>query len=195
MTSHSALTILVVMTTPCHPPATKMSVATKHYGCRVDAYPFKQLEGARMPMIGVFWVAGGQGIAKAERFADGVERVAGMLDSELTHAAVWESYRSAFDDPSIGAYCEYDHFPRGRVLYSIADARTVVYMDKRLFTRSNMEWVARMFDFDAKSARWARDPHYAPCVPIPHDLQLESCNDVDEIVGGCEHRIGQPDDE
>ena len=55
---------------------------------------------------------------------------------------------------------DYEQVTRGRVLYSTAQDKHIVYMDKTLFTPSIKQKIADFFGFNIRNALWKKDPHY-----------------------------------
>lgn len=84
----------------------------------------------------------------------------GLIDSPFQHITEWEQgqvYLPQFRDLS-GS--EYQECPRGRVVYSKAQNKTIVYMDKSLFSKSNKDEIKAHFGLTECRVAWKADPHY-----------------------------------
>lgn len=113
--------------------------------------------------IGVFWVYRGVVFGSARPISDGQEGVKGLVDSPDDHVTVWEGadgYRGTFPDL---LEREYQHVPRGRVLYRRETGRPLVYLDKTLNRPATRQLIACYFEFDAAKALWRTDLHYTTC--------------------------------
>ena len=84
----------------------------------------------------------------------------GLFDSPVQHVTEWEQrhvYLPRFRE-LIGS--EYQEFPRGRVVYSKALNKAIVYMDKSLFSKSNKDKIKANFRLTECRIAWKADPHY-----------------------------------
>ena len=115
-------------------------------------------------MIGIFWVYKGTVFGKARAVTEGEEYAPGIIDSPDNHADYWDDggdYLRRFPELR---FREYMDVPRGRVLYSRKDCRTVVYMDKALFSDSVKRKVREYFSMGDGAVAWHTDPHYTTSV-------------------------------
>lgn len=113
-----------------------------------------------MTKIGVFWVYKEVVFGKARPIAEGQEGIKGLMDSPDDHVGVWESadgYRGHFPELHES---EYQHVPRGRVLYHQETASPLVYLDKTLNGRATRQRIASFFGFKVGDASWRTDLHY-----------------------------------
>ena len=111
-------------------------------------------------MIGIFWVYDGVVFGTACDRASGDENVPGIIDSPATHTDFWDTdkeYRRLF--PEL-CFKEYIEVPRGRVLYSTAENKTIVYMDKTLFSDATKKLIQKFFHLHNQPISWRTDLHY-----------------------------------
>lgn len=111
-------------------------------------------------MIGIFWVHNSTVFGKARVVSEGDEYFPGIIDSPDSHTDFWDSdkgYIGLFPDLR---FCEYMDIPRGRVVFSVKDHRSIVYMDKALFANEVKQHVMNFFHLDAGAVVWRKDSHY-----------------------------------
>jgi len=113
-----------------------------------------------MSKIGVFWFFDGQVFGETTEFTEAQQSVLGLLDSEATHAAVWEKHSHFKSAKPILAHFEYQDIPRGRVLYQLSKRRFLVYLDKTLMNKKAKSAIAGYFGFTPQLADWKSDLHY-----------------------------------
>lgn len=138
----------------------------------------RNIEGVRegiqvdvLARVGIFWgVRDGRGplllvtdhtpLAVAEAYGD-------FLTHPRGHYEVWEGWRrlgplglSRQGLPSVIAWHEYEHFPRGRVVFDTRASRFIVYADRRLRTRDHLRRVLHAFGLDSAHCSVRSDLHY-----------------------------------
>lgn len=111
-------------------------------------------------MIGIFWVYQEAIIGKACDINEGEEGTPGIYDCPYNHSDFWENEKEHLVRFPELRFIEYMDIPRGRVLFSKNDDRTVVYMDKVLFRASTKRLIREFFSLDEESTEWRTDPHY-----------------------------------
>jgi len=112
------------------------------------------------PRIGIFWIYKDVILGRSCPLSDGVENVPGLVDSPDFHVDLWEN-TPGFTTPFpelVGS--EYQEVPRGRVLYSLEEDESIVYMDETLHSDKYKTMVSDFFDLDLCDIRWMTDPHY-----------------------------------
>ncbi|WP_316979809.1 hypothetical protein [Shumkonia mesophila] len=62
--------------------------------------------------------------------------------------------------PTAVMVCEYEEFPRGRIVYHVPDNRFTVYADRKLFAVELITRVIAAFDLPAKRCEVRADGHY-----------------------------------
>lgn len=128
---------------------------------------------AAAPCVGIVWgVRDGAGpvalvldrtpLAEAEPYGD-------VLTHPRGHHEVWEGWRRLGPAglvrrglPAVIAWHEYEHFPRGRVVFGARTSRFTLYTDDRLRTPAVLPRVLRAFGLDAARCGACSDPHYRP---------------------------------
>lgn len=117
-----------------------------------------------MAAIGIFWVYKGVVFGKKTTIAEGEEALTGMVDSPFNHVDFWDSDTDLHRQFPELVHLEYQHLPRGRVLYLRAQASPLVYLDRTLNTRVTRTLIARFFEFEPEQAVWRSDLHYTTCL-------------------------------
>jgi hypothetical protein len=111
---------------------------------------------AGAPMVGIFWVIEGEFIpystplAKAEDWGE-------YKNDPRGHYQVWESLRRA--SPKLRDL-EYDHYPRGRVVFNREEKRFTVFLKASLLTSSATAVILREFNLPADRTDFKTDIHY-----------------------------------
>lgn len=126
-------------------------------------------EGA--PHVGIFWgvrdgpaalhiVTDTTPLADAESYGDFLTHPAG-------HYEVWEAWRhlgpaclATRGLPQAIAWHEYEHFPRGRVVYHCPTARFTVYADRALQADAVMTRILDAFRLEQAQCDIKSDAHY-----------------------------------
>lgn len=124
-----------------------------------------------LPCVGIIWgVPDGHGplrlvtdcipLAQAETYGD-------CLTLPRGHHEVWESWRRLGPArlarrglPALIAWHEYEHFPRGRVVFDTRTARFTFYADRKLQAPTVLRRVLHAFDLDTARCEVQSDPHY-----------------------------------
>ncbi len=135
---------------------------------KMDSDP---LDAADRPTVGIVWgVRDGAGplllvtdrtpLAEAEPYGDFLTHPGG-------HHDVWEGWRRLGPAglaqrrlPSLIAWHEYEHFPRGRVVFDTTTRRFTLYADRKLQTPRVLREVLRVFGLDPARCAVRTDPHY-----------------------------------
>ena len=124
-----------------------------------------------LPCVGIVWgVPDGHGplrlvfdrtlLAAAETYGDHLTHPRG-------HHEVWEGWRRLGPAglarrrlPPLIAWHEYEHFPRGRVVFDTRTARFTLYAARRLQAAAVLSRVLHVFGLDPARCRVRSDPHY-----------------------------------
>lgn len=112
-----------------------------------------------MARIGVFWFYQGAVLGIAEEWEEGEEWVKGLFDSKLEHAQVWE-HPGFLGKYQTLKHSEYSTLPRGRVLFSVTENLSIVYLDQCLSRQKQKAAIMRFFDIPSGKVRWRKDLHY-----------------------------------
>lgn len=130
-----------------------------------------------LPAVGILWgVRGGERavvlvtdltpLAEAEPFGE-------FLTHPRGHYEVWEGWRrlgaaelAKRGLPAAIAWHEYEHFPRGRVVFHTVANRFTLYADRRLQTAPILARIFGAFGLDPARCEVRSDSHYRPA----HDL-------------------------
>lgn len=130
-----------------------------------------QQDSAAQPSVGIIWgvrdergplllVTDRTALAEAEAYGDCLTHFRG-------HYEVWEGWRrlgpmglARRGLPPLIAWHEYEHFPRGRVVFDTATGRFTFYADRRLQAPAVLRDVLRAFGLDPARCVVRSDPHY-----------------------------------
>ena len=113
-----------------------------------------------MSKIGIFWVYKNTVIGKVRKLEDGEESVIGLIDSPDSHIALWEHHQCFLEQFSELHGTEYQDVPRGRVIYSTKDKKTIIYLDKALHTEQTKKIISDFFELRTANVSWKADKHY-----------------------------------
>lgn len=123
------------------------------------------------PCVGIVWgVPDGHGplrlvfdrtrLAAAETYGDHLTHPRG-------HHEVWEGWRrlgpaglARCGLPPLIAWHEYEHFPRGRMVFGTRTARFTLYAARKLQAPAVLRRVLHAFGLDPARCRVRSDPHY-----------------------------------
>ena len=123
------------------------------------------------PSVGIVWgvrdadrplllVTDRTSLAEAERYGD-------FLTHPRGHYDVWERWRRLGPAglarrglPAAIAWHEYEHFPRGRVVFDTTTDRFTLYADRRLQAPDTLPSVLCAFGLDPARCTVRSDPHY-----------------------------------
>jgi hypothetical protein len=99
-------------------------------------------------------------LTEAEPYGD-------FLTHPRGHYEVWESWRRLGPGglakrglPTVIIWHEYEHFPRGRVVFNTTTGRFTLYADRRLQAQGVLHKVLRAFELDPARCIVRPDPHY-----------------------------------
>lgn len=123
------------------------------------------------PSVGIFWwvpVDTGESTLVTDRTVLALAEPYGdCLTHPHGHYDVWERWRhiSAKARANAGlpraiVDCEYEDFPRGRVVYHQPSARFWIYADKRLHKTVILDQLRSAFGLSADQCIVRSDPHY-----------------------------------
>lgn len=108
------------------------------------------------PLVGIFWVYRGRLLKAAVAVADGL-RYGNAVHSPVDHVTFWpELQRQVKTLRDL----EYEHVPRGRVVFQSSEDRFCVYMDKKLHNRQVKERLLAEFRLPRRRTGFLTDPHY-----------------------------------
>ncbi len=131
-----------------------------------------------MSKIGIFWVYKDTVIGKACEQEAGEENVPGWIDSPDSHIGLWERHQCFLAQFSELQGTEYQDVPRGRVIYSTKDKKTIIYLDKVLHTEQTKKIITDFFELRKTNILWKADKHYR--TESGNNLIL-SCYDVNYV--------------
>ena len=126
---------------------------------------------ADTPHVGIFWgVRDGPGafhIVTDTTPLAGAESYGNFLTHPGGHYEVWEAWRrlgpaglAARGLPRAIAWHEYEHFPRGRVVYHCPTARFTVYADRAFQSDAVMARILDAFRLERAQCDIKSDAHY-----------------------------------
>jgi len=131
------------------------------------------------PCVGIFWgvpIKEGKGervvVADRSQVADAVT-YGDCLTHERGHYEVWETWQRL--GPAglhkqgltpIIAWYEYEHFPRGRVVYNTVAERFVIYADRWLHGEKDVAMIVRAFGLDNETWSLKSDDHYRTRISV-----------------------------
>lgn len=124
--------------------------------CPTDAY------------VGPYWFvrdASGRVLLMAHRCAlSNAEEYGDFLTRPHGHYEVWEGWRTGQQPESTVAAivrdCEYEDWPRGRVVFHAVRSRFIVYADSQIFRQELQERILERFRIPPERALFSRDEHY-----------------------------------
>jgi hypothetical protein len=122
------------------------------------------------PSLGIFWAVINQherthlvahrcALADAEPYGDCLTCAAG-------HHETWEAWRRGQIKPPLASLApivardEYEHWPRGRIVYEPAARRFVVYADRQLLTPTRLVQIMTLFRLPPERTTARSDLHY-----------------------------------
>lgn len=106
--------------------------------------------------IGIFWVFHGRLLAAASELADG-EAYGDAIDARIDHVHHWPHFQE--QHPALRRL-EYQHVPRGRIVFKRSSGRFLVYMDKSLHQAKIKRAILCEFQLPASKTGFLTDPHY-----------------------------------
>lgn len=105
-------------------------------------------------------------LAEAEAYGE-------FLTHPRGHHKVWEGWRRLGPAglarrglPALIAWHEYEHFPRGRVVFDTTTGRFTLYADRRLQAPAVLPQALRAFGLDPARCAVRSDPHYRTCLDL-----------------------------
>jgi hypothetical protein len=105
-------------------------------------------------------VIDGVSLVEAEPYGD-------FLTHPRGHYEVWEGWRQLGPAglvrrglPAVIAWHEYEHFPRGRVVFNTQSRRFTLYADRKLQGRATLLEVLGVFELNPLLCDVHSDPHY-----------------------------------
>jgi len=120
---------------------------------------------AETPCVGIFWHVDGTMVADRWPLVD-AELYGDFLTSR-GHYEVWETWRRKGERwllqhhmPVSILMCEYEEFPRGRIVYDIHNDLFVIYADRRLQGADAISAIVRLFGLESSRTEVRSDGHY-----------------------------------
>lgn len=109
--------------------------------------------------IGIFWFYRNQVLGIAHDFDTAQADSLGLIDSPFTHIDYWPTIQARL--PELAA-TEYEHLPRGRVIYDKNRDKFVVYLDETLYFQQPARKICDFFQAGAEADKvmFKKDPHY-----------------------------------
>ena len=125
---------------------------------------------ATTPLLGIFWaITGPDGrtrllthpcaLADAEPYGD-------CLTAPAAHYQTWEAWRRGQPTPPLAMLApvivrdEYEHWPRGRIVYERTPDRFVIYADRKLLTPAWLAQIMTLFHLSPNRTTARSDMHY-----------------------------------
>lgn len=125
---------------------------------------------ADVSSVGIFWMIGNgepSALLVDRSRLDSAESYGDCLKHAGGHFEIWERLKNRGARflagqglPSAIAFCEYEDFPRGRVVYRTADERFVIYADRRLHGPDTIRRIAAAFGLTNSRVVVRTDAHY-----------------------------------
>jgi hypothetical protein len=137
----------------------------------------------RSAAVGIVWdvrdgngpprlVIDGTSLVEAEPYGD-------FLTHARGHYEVWEGWRQLGPAglirrglPPAIAWHEYEHFPRGRVVFDTTSQRFILYADRKLQRPAMLLRMLSLFGLDPALCAVRSDPHYST---TPNDADRQNC--------------------
>jgi hypothetical protein len=110
--------------------------------------------------VGVFWVHKARLLADSMPLAEGIDD-GDFVNGSEGHVAVWPRVRGRWRAtfPEL-AHAEYEHVPRGRVLYDRSKGRYRVFLDRQLLAVSVKRQIREAFQLPPAQTLFETDLHY-----------------------------------
>jgi len=122
------------------------------------------------PLLGIFWflpnrhgrtqlLAHTYPLASAEEYGD-------CLTSPAGHYETWTAWRRGRPKPPLPALApllgvhDYEHWPRGRIVFHRPTSRFVLYMDRQLLGKRHLTQITTHFCLPPTRTIVRTDPHY-----------------------------------
>lgn len=118
------------------------------------------------PSVGIFWRVGNHllvertPLAQAEPYGDCLTHSGGHYERWEVWQGLGAKQLRIDGFPSQIACSEYEHWPRGRVVYERPGERFVIYADRRLQKPELIEQLRTVFGLHDTSSIIRGDPHY-----------------------------------
>lgn len=120
---------------------------------------------APVACIGIFWHVDGTLVADRCPLSD-AEAYGDFLTTR-GHYEVWEMWRRRGERwlresqmPISILMCEYEEFPRGRIVYDVVNELFVIYADRRLQTTDTVAAITTLFGLQTEATEVRSDGHY-----------------------------------
>jgi hypothetical protein len=118
------------------------------------------------PAVGIFWRVNGvlvidrSTLDEAERYGDCITHAAGHYDRWQEWQALGMARLAAVGYPDHILSTEYDHWPRGRIVYETPTRRFVLYADQRLQKPDVIDALKTAFGLNDAEVIVRSDSHY-----------------------------------
>ncbi len=123
---------------------------------------------ASEPSVGIFWMVG-DGPAGSRLLAEGcavtaAEPYGDFLTFADGHYEVWGRWRKARAESGAlqGLVCsyEYEDWPRGRIVFDLANRRFILYADRKLLQPETLALIRKRFSIALEDSIVETDFHY-----------------------------------
>jgi hypothetical protein len=119
------------------------------------------------PQVGIFWmisVTAGARLLASSCTLDKAEAYGDCLTYGPGHYQIWQGWRrsrelDAAERAVVRAY-EYEDWPRGRIVFNLAQDRFILYSDRKLMRPETIEAIRHRFKLPAERVAIESDFHY-----------------------------------
>lgn len=123
------------------------------------------------PHVGIFWFVPDEAadlalvcdrtpLSQAEPYGDCLTHAKGHYEYWSELGAMGEAALRRQGIPTAAALCEYEEFPRGRIVHHVSEGRFTIYADRKLFSAKFIKRIIAAFDLPAERCDVRADGHY-----------------------------------
>ena len=116
----------------------------------------KQKPGSPEPQVGIFWLVKGKLVFDATTLQE-AEPYGDHLTHSRSHIDVWREYRRT---GSVPPECQYEEFPRGRVMYHRALEEFTILADQCILDRKDLITQIKTTLHLPSATKLGSDSHY-----------------------------------